>query len=293
MGEDHLSQDIPSWSLDAALTLPVLYGDLNDLDVFIEDEEKVTQQLYVELLRSLFPDKKIEKVFPLKGRKNVIDGAKNISQQIVRPTLFIVDGDMYNWGVPSPEVPDIVFVLPCYCIENVLCTHVGALKICWEESRGKSRREIAEEFAYDFWLQKNERLLTALFLEYSVVISLAYPGRTVKNSIGSFCGDASGIVVYSRLIDKIREIRQECITLVGRDKYFSEKRRISDYYRKNISRVSHLLSGKHVWLPLLMTRIAAVGKPRISKESMRLRLLDSADLGFFDGIENYVLLPNN
>ena len=67
----------------------ILYKQFNDVEFYVEDFEQ--EHLYYNILKNLFPDVQFEKIFPLNGKKNVIDASKLTIDS--KTKIYIVDLD--------------------------------------------------------------------------------------------------------------------------------------------------------------------------------------------------------
>jgi hypothetical protein len=119
------------WPARAETAIRLLYKPLQVIDVFVEDEND--EAFYRALLNSATSNEvKVERVFALNGRDNVITAARNYNQHS-RPALFIIDGDL-SWvkGEAAPQVIGL-HCHDAYCIENlILCEKALALILSQE-----------------------------------------------------------------------------------------------------------------------------------------------------------------
>jgi hypothetical protein len=92
MGAYEMSgMSILSWSSAASKSLGLLYRELQPIEVYVEDSN--SEAFYFELLnRMIDGEKKIRKIIPLNGRKNVLDHCDDFDHRT--PALFIIDGDL-------------------------------------------------------------------------------------------------------------------------------------------------------------------------------------------------------
>lgn len=102
----------------------ILYAQFNDIEFYVEDIEQ--EHFYFNVLRSLFPDLKFDKIFPLNGKNNVIEAAKNNLTD--KKKIYLVDLD-FDHILGRIENIDNLFYLKKYSIENYLLTQQGIYEI--------------------------------------------------------------------------------------------------------------------------------------------------------------------
>lgn len=104
---------IPSKKGNYSFAESVFYSQFNDINFYVEDADQ--EELYFLIFKRLFPDISIDKIFPLGGKKNVIEHCqKHIGH---KKHVYIVDkdfddllGKIFNY--------DNLFYLNLFCIEN-------------------------------------------------------------------------------------------------------------------------------------------------------------------------------
>jgi len=110
-----LEESIPSKSLSYKIGEEIFYYQFNDVSFFIEDEEQ--ENFFFCILKRLFPDICLEKIFPLGGKDNVIKEAT--INQGDKKKVFIVDKDFDDLLNKIISI-DNLFYLDRYSIENFL-----------------------------------------------------------------------------------------------------------------------------------------------------------------------------
>lgn len=66
-----IEQSIPTKS-DAFLKgIDIFYTQFNDVNFYIEDEDQ--ENFYHSILKKLFPEIRLDKIFPLRGKDNVLE----------------------------------------------------------------------------------------------------------------------------------------------------------------------------------------------------------------------------
>lgn len=102
----------------------ILYAQFNDVEFYVEDIEQ--EHFYFNILKGLFPKLKFEKIFPLNGKDNVIDAAKNNLTN--RKKIYLVDLD-FDHILGRVENVANLFYLRKYSIENYLLTKQAIYEI--------------------------------------------------------------------------------------------------------------------------------------------------------------------
>ncbi len=93
----------------------ILYKQFNDIEFYVEDIDK--EHFYFNILKRLFSDIKLHKIFPLNGKKDVINTAKNNVNN--RKKVYIVDLD-FDKILGRVEQLSNLFYIERYSIENYL-----------------------------------------------------------------------------------------------------------------------------------------------------------------------------
>lgn len=119
----------------------IFWEQFNEVNFYVEDTE--LQELYHQILKKIFPQIQIEKIFPLDGKRNVIDDARdNIGN---KKKIYIVDkdfDDLHN----KIEPIDNLFYLDRYCIENYLFEEISVIEFVVSELPKINRKQAKEIF---------------------------------------------------------------------------------------------------------------------------------------------------
>lgn len=110
-----IDESIPQKSDAYRVAEDIFYSQFNDISFFVEDIEQ--ENFYFITLRKLFPNLKLEKIFPLNGKDNVLaQSAKNLHD---KTKVFIVDLD-FDEILNKKHNNANLFYLQKYSIENYL-----------------------------------------------------------------------------------------------------------------------------------------------------------------------------
>lgn len=132
-----IEESIPTKNNDYRVAEDVFYLQFNDISFYIEDEDQ--ENFYHKILCKLFPNLQIEKIFPLNGKKNVIDECKsNIGD---KNKIYIVDKD-FDDILGKKESISNLFYLNRYSIENYLIEENSILEYIISEKPRLKRSNI-------------------------------------------------------------------------------------------------------------------------------------------------------
>lgn len=107
----------------------LFYQQFNKVNFYVEDTEQ--ENLYYQILKNLFPNIDFDKIFPLNGKDNVQDAAReNLN---CKDKVYIVDLDFDDILGKKIYLRNL-FYLERYSIENYLCNEESV----WELIREKN-----------------------------------------------------------------------------------------------------------------------------------------------------------
>lgn len=139
-----VEQSIPTKS-DAFLKgIDIFYTQFNDVNFYIEDEYQ--ENFYHSILKKLFPEIRLEKIFPLRGKKNVLEKSKRHIGD--KKKIFIVDKD-FDDLLNKKVIQNNLFYLTEYSIENYLLDEKAILEYIIEEKPKIKKRYINTNFKFD------------------------------------------------------------------------------------------------------------------------------------------------
>lgn len=140
--------------------------------IFVEDE--CTPSIYLKIINKVVPEMKVDKVIPLKSKKEVLKKFNEwkVDIEINRKCFFIVDKDFDHWqGMPA-EINDNLLELPVYTLENLFFTPEAALIIV--NTYGYGKDGVGNNiFELDYWKDWQNNIcaeLENLFLSFAVVV---------------------------------------------------------------------------------------------------------------------------
>lgn len=150
-------QSVPARSDAGLAARDVFYAQFNDVNFYIEDETQ--ENLYLELLKRMFPRMRLVQVFALRGKANAIAHARDrASQMRARNAVYILDKDFDDLlGVAVTQ--SNIFYLDRYCIENYVLTESAMLQVAVDSAPHIARSTIKRKLAF---AEFHSRLIASL-----------------------------------------------------------------------------------------------------------------------------------
>ncbi|ADN78373.1 DUF4435 domain-containing protein [Geobacter sulfurreducens] len=267
-----IQESLPELPQRSLTSQGVLYRPLQDIEVYVEDEG--SEVFYEEILYRLIDRKhRIVKVFPLRGRENVVSECQNYNDN--RPALFIIDGDL-TWAAGVPDLSiDRLFTHQCYCIENYLICENAAIEVAFENSGTISRDKIKSKLKWQNIKSQVESYLIDLFSEFAVAHVLHPTLKTTSHGFESVCTQPKKKAVPQFDSNKSKSlaisIKNDVISKVGLTVY--QETRTSVYNRiSTLPDPLDAVSGKDFLIPLMMFCIKQIVNSNLTRDSFVLRL---------------------
>lgn len=258
----------------------VFFEDVNDIDIYIEDTAPGYEKIFSLLFSRVFHGKyKLEKVFPLGGRGAVIERFESYKDSTsTRPSLFIIDGDLYILTGDLHENQTGLYKFPFYCVENILIDPDAVHSILDEEDPINPKDVLINKFNYSEWLESNEDCLFQLFLEYAVTFKINPTEQSVAYSVNNLVSNNSGCIDKNKLDKRIKSLREKAVEFVGEIEYEKAKEIVLNNLETNSFKKIDCISGKDYLLPLFTTRMKSVVKTKIPNINFKLRLAKVCDI---------------
>lgn len=122
----------------------LLYQQFNEVNFYVEDTDR--EHFYFNILSTVFSDIKFEKIFPLGGKRKVIEAAKQTPTDNSR--VYIVDLD-FDEILEQKEKLNNLFYLNKYCIENHLINQSSFFELIREKSPALKDSQISSMISFD------------------------------------------------------------------------------------------------------------------------------------------------
>lgn len=136
-----IEESIPSKNTNYRLAEDIFFSQFNEISFYIEDEDQ--ENFFFCILKKLFPDIKIDKIFPLNGKDNVlIESNNNIGD---KKKIFIVDKD-FDDILNKINANENLFYLDRYSIENHLIEENSIIEYIIGEKPKLKRDIIIQQF---------------------------------------------------------------------------------------------------------------------------------------------------
>jgi hypothetical protein len=261
---------ILSWSSAASKSIGLLYRQLQPIEVYVEDSN--SEVFYFELLnRMMEGEKKIHKIIPLNGRKNVLDFCGDFDHST--RALFIIDGDLDLFLGLRVEGKINLFQHRAYCIENYLICKDAAIELIVEASGTVLREQALTDLEWREALASVDAL-KHLFVTFAAA-RVAYPElKTVSHGHSSVITQQGRKKPPAVDVEKIKNleesIKQACIGQVGE----IEWRKIRGEVEVKSAEIEAVdgVSGKDFLLPILDHFIRSKGCATVNTESLMFKL---------------------
>lgn len=152
---------LPTRSSDALAALDIFYDDFNDVHFFVEDVDQ--ENLYEVVLRRMFPDLRIARIFPLGGKQAVLNHTPEVTAVGAAPrSVYLVDKDFDDLLGKKVKKP-MLFYLDRYCIENYLADPDAMVEVVVESAPKLKHTDVASELNLPVRLAEFTESLRPLF----------------------------------------------------------------------------------------------------------------------------------
>ncbi|TGM97314.1 DUF4435 domain-containing protein [Leptospira dzoumogneensis] len=250
----------------------VFYTSFNDIDVFIEDTGPGSKKLYEILLSKIFKTAfRVNTVFPLGGKKSVIDECK-ADVDFSRKKIFIVDGDLELLLGNNPTGVFRLFILKKYCIENYFIDENAILEVLDEEDIEQSKEQLKKLFDYENWKINNETILFDLFVHFAISHKYSIGIATVSNPISHLVSSSDGIIDLAKFEKRKIELISEMLRVIATTDIESSCKEIFERVVKSNVNPIDCISGKDYLLRLILMRMRQIVKFRADNSVIKQRL---------------------
>lgn len=239
-----VDSDFPTRSADGLAALDVFYQDFNDINFYVEDADQ--ENLYEMILRKLFPEASISRIFPLGGKAAVLSHALSVANDKIETfRAYLVDKDFDDLLATKLDHPN-VFYLDRFCIENFLTEERAALEIVIENHPRKRRDELSAQLKLDELIESCYTSLRPLFTLFFGAQYLSVPVKNCSLSPETFCDPKRLWELKPEAIDKYRRELSSASQVAGIEPLIIEP--LADIrLRPAVEAPTHsLVSGKYV-----------------------------------------------
>ncbi|KIC29724.1 DUF4435 domain-containing protein [Leisingera sp. ANG-S5] len=178
------TQGIPERSAGGLAAADLFFSRFNDCNFYVEDADQ--ENLYFEILRKIFPGIELAKIFPLGGKANVIDHARDAANNSIENRIYILDKD-FDDLLEKKEDLQSVFYLDRFCIENYLLDESALIELVVETHPKKKRESIREELSLQAMIPQIGEALRELFAAFFFVQKEGLGLSNCKEKPEAFC----------------------------------------------------------------------------------------------------------
>ncbi len=267
---------LPQRSLEGLAALDVFYIDFNEVNFFVEDIDQ--ENLYEIILRRIFPQKRITRVFPLGGKQEVLKHLNNqISSGDISKSIYIVDKDLDDL-LGSKEHHDNLFYLDRYCIENYFLEPSAIIDFIIENAPKTNRQDVAarEDFAQK--VQDFGDSLKKLFLLFLYIQRNKIGIRNCSLPAENFCQDKKRWIIDEQKISNYLESIKDHIRNNNFPQEHHDPLSLPDISSEADNHNHILVSGKYICTLLFHYLKSKYQMGSLSFESFTFRLAKNSSL---------------
>jgi hypothetical protein len=266
---------IPIQSDAALYARSVFFAQFNDVDFYVEDAEQ--ENLYFAVLKKLFPDVRISRIFPLGGKGNVLTRAFD-EPDPKRSSIYILDKD-FDDHLGRVRRKDNVFYLERYCVENYFLEETAWVDFVVSELPKLAREAIQGAMPFEDSIRQAIRDLKKLFSLFFIALRYELPVPSTGQEPKDFCRkddhgcvDVPKVELYAKRIS--RELQRKGVD----EKLHVELERWSRLFDEGDLGATNI-SGEYVlWLVLQRTKTLFKCPNPSTLDSFRYRLAEYCEL---------------
>lgn len=274
-----MESGIPSKTESFLAGQDILYTQFNDLSFFVEDENQ--ENLYFHILKKIFSNIKINKIFPLNGKINVVSEAKiNLGN---KRKIYIVDKDFDDILGNDTKLENL-FYLNRYSIENYLIENNAIIDIIIEEKPKLNKKHICMIFNLESFNKEAVNLFNKLISSYLVIQKHKLGIKNVKYNPEKFCiFNPTSELKINEYHNYNKQIEQ---TLKSKDKRHTITGQIT-VFKKHSKKLANI-PGKYL-IKFLNSRLKYLFNINIEIESFTFRLAKNSELNSLNHLKNSVI----
>ena len=271
-----------NYSLDASINRIIFLSSQNDVNFFVEDEDKEFE--YEVILKNLFGSSiKINNIFAVGGKPKLIE-AYEILKNYITDTINVLIADRdFDYVLDKPMVADEKFIyLKQYCIENYLIDEHATT--CFIQGRlCKLEDEVKKTVNFDTWFNNITNQFYELFILFLIVQKNGLGIPNSGESTFKFLYDNGWEVdpakvnrYYDDLKNNLPDLDEQIRTMKAEVK------------RKIGLNPSALISGKF-YLDSLKQYLRTFSGNAINDKDLRMTLIRQFDVSKLDFIKDIVI----
>ena len=273
-----------SFSPEGLLSRAALYGGVNDINLYVEDEN--SQYLYETVFKRLLgSDYKISTIFPCGSKPNVIKAFQEFGEQSDGiKNVYLADGDFDAFLFPDRMVINDNFVyLRKYNIENYLINENGANSIVKSKMRLVDS-EVQKVFNYADWKNQIVGEAKELFLCYCYIQKFVPEVKNVDRSCYEFIDRETG---FKRLDGNFENYRESLYQDYPNSKEEIEKIR-HDFEDRFGNEYDIIICGKFL-MASLFSCLRKITRSRIDNSDALWKMVETFDTSSLEYVKNVCL----
>ncbi|MCW8896685.1 MAG: DUF4435 domain-containing protein [Flavobacteriales bacterium] len=263
----------------------IFYTQFNEVSFYVEDTDQ--EHLYFNILKRMFENVKFDKIFPLNGKDNLKNHARdNIGN---KDKIYIADIDFEDILETKEELRN-VFYLNNYSIENHLVDQKGLFEIIREKSPKLKNSDISNLFDLNTSLRQCKVILSELACTFIVIqkhslgkeyfglnpprdIDFRYNPATVKNNFVS---------TYLSETEQLLKLQDGRFTLKSKQNTFKK-------HFNSLSKIVKNVPGKYL-LNILKYQLEKAGLiVQLSLETFTYKLSKEGSIDSFELLKNEII----
>ena len=262
----------------------IFYVQFNDVYFYVEDTDQ--EHLYFNILKRLFNNVTFDKIFPLNGKENLKNHARNNVGN--KDRIYIADIDFEDILETKEELTN-VFYLNKYSIENHLVDQAGLFELIREKSPKLKDSDISYLFDLNTSLRQCKAVLTELACTFIVIQKYSLgkeyfglnPPRDIDFEIHPAVIKNNFAPTYLSETEQLLKLQDGRFTLKSRQKDFSKHFHSLDNFIKNVP-------GKSL-LKVLKYQLEKAGLIiQMSLETFTYKLSKEGNLSSFEFLKNEI-----
>lgn len=272
------------FSNDAFATRAILYHGLNDINIFVEDEDREYE--YETIFKRLLGNEYcIRTIFPLGGKPNVRQGYEEFGSMYDGvKNYYIVDGDFDRYIHQEEMIQDNCFIyLNAYNIENYYIDEQACLSLAKGYLK-KTDKEVKRIIDFPSWKSRIVSESKKLFLCYCLVQTICPEEPTIKRSHYLFLDKHTG---FERTDNAFEQYNLHVHSLAP-DVDNRIQAIANEYERHNGTDYFNLICGKFLLTSLGCYLRKVVGK-RIDNDNLKWNLISGFDISKLDYVKERIL----
>ena len=271
-----MSQKIPKFPERSKSSQAVVLRPLQDLDIFVEDSK--SKEFYNVLMRRVLEGAtRFFSVIPL-GNRGAVE-AKAKTDNGPRISVYLVDGDL-DWVAGNHHsTADRLYIHQCYCVENYLLCPQAMTTVIHENNGTMSESDVQTALNWSSFCKTLEPLID-LFIEFAVSHALETGIPTVSRGYSAVIEDIKGKpprINPDKVARIIVETRESILAQREESEYIRIRKEIEDRV-KSLQNQMSIVSGKDFLLPMQSFEAYRITAPRMTTESIMIRLAKHCDL---------------